>query len=71
MKYLLKSMGQIQCAKVPSVCLEIRIFFNILTCGAIVPQSLHLPRQTDISTIQSIVPLTKKRDDIRRQTSNH
>jgi len=54
MKWLLKSLGQIQCAKMPQRLSWHQDFFNTLTWGAIVPQSLHLPRQTKLSQLKVI-----------------
>jgi len=47
-------------------------FLYTLTCMAIVPQSLHLPRQAKpFPPTQSKVLWTKKRDDIRLRASKH
>jgi len=69
MKCLLKILGQIQCTKVPQRLSWHQDFVDTLTWGAVVPQSLHLPHQTNLS--QSKVFWKKERDDIRRQTSKH
>jgi len=72
MKCLLRSLGQIQCAKEPQ-CLSLNQgFLSTLTWGAIVTQSLHLTLQTKIfPPPQSKVFWTNERDDIRPQTSNN
>ena len=70
MKCLTKRLGQIQCAKVPQCLPWNEDFFNTFTWVAIVPQSLHLPRQAKpLPPSQSKVLWTKERDDIRRQTT--
>jgi len=65
MKYLLKNLGQIRCAKVPQRLSWNQGLFDTLTWGAIVPQCLHLPPQT------KPFPPLQSRDDIRPQISKH
>jgi len=47
------------------------LFAGMLTCGLIVPQSLHVPRQTKpFKPSQPKILCTKERDDIRPQPKN-
>jgi len=71
MKCSLKSLGQIQCAKVPR-CSSWNKFFSTLIWGAIAPQSLHLALQTNpFPPFQSKVLWTKTRADNRPQSSKY
>jgi len=45
MKFLLKNLGQIQCAKVLRCLSGNQDFIDTLTWGVMAPQSLHLPLQ--------------------------
>jgi len=69
---ILKSLGQIQCAKVPKCLSWNQGYFNILTLGGNcrpVP-TLSYTAKT-ISPTQSKVLWTKDRGDIRPQLSKH